>query len=159
MTQLKFLEFLPFFPPGPKGQPNIQLTCNSGPKGLAWFVPSEATSTNHDNRNCQVELVVGCFFLLQFFLAPLFPPKHRTCVGGLHSSSLNKSFSVWVRLWILSNPASPDKMEISYFWAIFISSSERYSWTKISLPGFHHQEILFHQGFGFQKENREKPFQ
>ena len=38
--------------------PNIQLTCNSGPKGLAWFVPSKATSTNHDNRNCQVELVV-----------------------------------------------------------------------------------------------------
>jgi len=45
------------YPPAQRAS-NIQLTCNSGPKGLAWFVPSEATSTNHDNRNCQVELVV-----------------------------------------------------------------------------------------------------
>ena len=39
---------------------NIWLTCNSGPKGLAWFVQetSEASCTNHDNRNCQVEPVV-----------------------------------------------------------------------------------------------------
>jgi len=35
---------------------NIRLTCNSGPKGLAWFEPSEATSTNYDNRNCQLKL-------------------------------------------------------------------------------------------------------
>jgi len=28
----------------PKGQSNIQLTCNSGPKGLAWLVHSEATA-------------------------------------------------------------------------------------------------------------------
>ena len=49
-----------FFAPRKRRRPNICLTCNSGPKGLAWFVPSEATSTNHDNRNCQVELVVRC---------------------------------------------------------------------------------------------------
>ena len=72
-----------------KRQSNIQLTCNSSPKGLAWFVPSEATSTNHDNRNCQVELVVGCFYLLQFLFAPLF--RRST---GCALAVLNKTFYV-----------------------------------------------------------------
>ena len=36
--------------PRAQRQANIQLTCNSGPKGLAWFVPSEATAQTMTTR-------------------------------------------------------------------------------------------------------------
>ena len=79
---------------------NIQLTCNSGPQGLAWFVPSEATSTNHDNRNCQVELVVRCLLLFyNFFSRPSSVYAQDVC----RRSSLIYDFAKSIFKFCLTN--------------------------------------------------------
>jgi len=45
------------------------------PEGLGVVCAERSDSTNHDNRNCQVEAVVGCFFHFQIFFAPSSPER------------------------------------------------------------------------------------
>ena len=49
-----------------KGRANICLTCNSGPKGLARFVPSEATAQTTPTGIVRLKQFLGVVLLLYF---------------------------------------------------------------------------------------------
>jgi hypothetical protein len=48
-----------YFAPSKARLSNFCLTCNSGPKGLAWFVPSEATAETMTTGIIRLKQLLG----------------------------------------------------------------------------------------------------